>query len=217
MVIVICGTKGGTGKSTIATNLAAIDVGLGHDILLVDADKQGSASAWAEARAETSCPMVPVVQKHGGLVLTKELKALAQKYERVYVDSGGFDSEEMRASLLCGTLCLVPVRPASFDVWTLPRIVELIAQSQMYNPSLKVLFVANGVHPSPNVKQLDDVLALTEEVEGMEFTKSVLYSRLAFPKASGMGLAVTEMTGKDKDVKAVGEMLSLYEEVIGQQ
>lgn len=214
MVIVVAGTKGGTGKSTIATNLAAIDVSKGHDVLLVDADKQRSASDWAAAREETEQVRVPVLQKYGGLPLTNELKALSKKYERVYVDAGGYDAEELRASLLAADLLLIPVRPASFDVWSLPRIIEIVGQSQLYNPKLEVLFVANGVHTNPSVKQLDEVLALADEVDGMQFTKAVLRSRLSFAKASGMGLSVVELTGRDKDAKAVGEMMSLYTEVV---
>ena len=44
MVILIGGEKGGTGKTTIATNLAALRALAGHDVLLVDTDSQGSAS-----------------------------------------------------------------------------------------------------------------------------------------------------------------------------
>jgi chromosome partitioning protein len=213
MIIVIGGVKGGGGKSTIATNLAAIDVLKGHDVLLVDADKQATASAWAAARAETNSVQVPTVQKMGGLSLTNDLKALAKKYERVYVDSSGHDNESLRASLLVANLILIPVRPASFDVWTLPHIIEIVSQSQTYNPHLHVLFVANGIHPSPNVKQLDEVFALTEDVEGMVFAKSVLHNRLAFSKASGMGLSVVELSGKDRDPKATTEAQNLYEEI----
>ena len=50
MIILIGGEKGGTGKTTVATNLAAIRASRGHDVLLVDTDKQGSASAWSDIR-----------------------------------------------------------------------------------------------------------------------------------------------------------------------
>lgn len=214
MVIVIGGTKGGGGKTTIATNLVAIDVTKGHDVLLVDCDKQGSASSWGEAREEADVPRVAVMQKFGGLSLTNELKALKSKYKRVYVDAGGYDSSELRASLLASSLLLIPIRPSSFDVWTLPRIIEIVSQSQTYNPSLEVWFVINGAHPNPAVKQTAEILDLAEEVEGMQFTNAIIHNRLAFSKASGMGLSVVEMTGRDKDTKAVDEMMALYTEII---
>jgi chromosome partitioning protein len=214
MIIVVGGTKGGTGKSTLVTNLAAIDLGKGFDSILVDADRQGSASAWASVREETNndIPRVPTIQKFGQLALTNELKALAKKYYNVFVDAGGYDSEELRASMLAADKILVPLKPAQFDVWTLPRIIEIISQSQLYNPNLRPYFVINGAHTNPSVKEVEDVLALAEEVEGMVFCQTVIRNRRAYVKAAAQGLGVTEP--KDKDAKASEEMLRLYEEVM---
>jgi len=52
MVILIGGEKGGTGKSMIATNLAAIHSIQGDDALLLDTDKQATATYWAINRDE---------------------------------------------------------------------------------------------------------------------------------------------------------------------
>ena len=51
-IILIGGEKGGTGKTTLAVNIAAARARDGHDVLLVDTDPQGSASYWAAAREE---------------------------------------------------------------------------------------------------------------------------------------------------------------------
>lgn len=213
MIVVVGGTKGGTGKSTIVTNLIAIDIGKGHDSILVDADKQGSAAAWSEVRDQSASSLarVPTVQKYGkGLV--NELKELARKYKNVFVDAGGFDSEELRAAIVAADLLLIPVRPAQFDVWTLPKIIQIAQQSQIYNPNLHFLFVVNGAHTSPNVKDADDVLELLGDE--VSVCKTVLHHRRAYAKAPMQGMAVTEMPGKERDPKALDEMMSLYEEVI---
>ena len=67
MIILIGGEKGGTGKTTLATNLAAMRALAGHDVLLVDTDRQGSAAAWALKRgeSETKKPRVPVSRFSG--------------------------------------------------------------------------------------------------------------------------------------------------------
>ena len=52
MVILIGGEKGGTGKTTLATNLAALRAQSGKDVLLLDTDVQASASYWAQIRDE---------------------------------------------------------------------------------------------------------------------------------------------------------------------
>lgn len=214
MIIVIGGTKGGTGKSTLVTNLAAIDVGRGNDVLLVDADRQGSASAWAAVREESDVQRVASIQKYGGIALTNELKSLTKKYQRIYVDAGGYDSEELRAAILAADLILVPVKPSQYDVWTLPRIIKIISESRLYNPELRALFVVNGAHTHPNIHEAEELKELAEEVEGMEFCNTVIRNRRAFAKAAASGMAVTEVQGKERDLKAMEEMLGLYEEVI---
>jgi chromosome partitioning protein len=209
MIIVVGGTKGGTGKSTIVTNLAVIDVTQGNDSMLVDSDRQGSAASWSEVRDQNEgLRRVPTVQKYGkGLV--QELQELARKYQNVFVDAGGYDSEELRASIVVADKLLIPVRPAQFDVWTLPKIIQIAQQSQTYNPKLQYFFVINGAHTSPNVKDAEEVVELLGE--DVPVCRTVLHHRRAFARAPMQGLAVTEM--KDKDPKACEEMLGLYEEV----
>ena len=66
MIVLIGGEKGGTGKTTIATNLAALRALAGRDVLLVDTDPQGSASYWASSRDEDGIkPRVACIQKFG--------------------------------------------------------------------------------------------------------------------------------------------------------
>jgi chromosome partitioning protein len=210
MIVLIGATKGGVGKTTIATNLAAIDVGKGFDSILIDSDKQGSAASWSEVRTGQELPHVPCLQKYGkGLI--NDLKGWAGKYVNVFVDTGGHDSEEMRSAMVVADLLLIPVRPSQLDVWELPKIIQLAQQSQIYNPKLKFCFVVNGAHTSPNVKDTDDVLELLGD--DVEICKTVLHYRRAYAKAPMQGMAVTEM-GKEQDPKAVDEMLSLYKEVM---
>src|SRR5687768_4900624 len=50
MIILIGGEKGGSSKSTLATNVAVVRALAGHDVLLLDTDTQGSASLWSQLR-----------------------------------------------------------------------------------------------------------------------------------------------------------------------
>lgn len=215
MIVVIGGTKGGTGKSTLVTNLVAIDVANGADSILVDADRQSSASAWASVRDENQLlARVSCVQKFGGISLTNELKSLAKKYTNLFVDAGGYDSEELRASILAADRLYIPVRPAQFDVWTLPKIIQIAQQSQMYNTNLQFFFVVNGAHTNPAVKEVDEVLSLANDVEGMKFCQTIIRTRRAFAKAPVNGMAVTELQKNDRDPKAIDEILGFYKEVL---
>ena len=79
MIVAVLGEKGGTGKTTFATNLAGMRAGAGRDVLIVDADRQGSASYWAEARERQEVAAVASVQKFGtGLV--RAVADMARRY-----------------------------------------------------------------------------------------------------------------------------------------
>ena len=66
MLILLGGEKGGTGKTTLATNLAVQRAHHGHDVVLLDTDIQGAASYWARVRQDAGLtPRVPCLQKYG--------------------------------------------------------------------------------------------------------------------------------------------------------
>jgi chromosome partitioning protein len=52
MILVIGGTKGGSGKTLLATNLAVLRSTPGHDVLLIDADEQGSTMDFTRQRQQ---------------------------------------------------------------------------------------------------------------------------------------------------------------------
>jgi len=65
-IVLFGGEKGGTGKTTLATNMAAMLALKGRDVLLLDTDRQGTASFWATIREDTEIePRIPCVQKFG--------------------------------------------------------------------------------------------------------------------------------------------------------
>ena len=137
MIVLVGGEKGGTGKTTLATNLSAVRAWEGRDVLLVDTDVQGSASFWAASRDERGgkVPRVACIQKFGKGLQT-ELTDLAGRYDDVIVDAGGRDSVELRAGLVVAEKAFVPIQASQFDIWTLERMDKLVAQGQGFNPSL---------------------------------------------------------------------------------
>jgi chromosome partitioning protein len=119
MIVAVLGEKGGTGKTTLATNLAGMraSAGQGHDVLLVDADRQGSASYWAEKRSNRypQLPAVQSVQKFGeGLMRT--VRDMARRYDDLLIDAGAGDSPEVESVLRVADMAIIPVQPAGLDV-----------------------------------------------------------------------------------------------------
>lgn len=212
-MIVLCGgTKGGVGKTTLATNLAAMRRH-NADVLLLDADKQGTASLWAAIRDEAGVnPRVPCVQK-AGAKLHLEVKALAEKFEDVVIDAGGRDTPELRAAMLAADVFVTPVMPSSYDFWSLTDVNRLVTDARIINPDLRVIVVVNRGSTNPSVAEGDEVRQLVSEFDGMELAETVLRDRIAFRRAASEGLAVVEMP--KADAKAVAEVKGLYGEVFG--
>ena len=211
MIILIGGEKGGTGKTTVATNLAAIRSKKGHDILLVDTDKQGSASAWSDMRdIKKNYIRVPNIQKFGSS-LTQDILDLEKRYEDIIIDAGGRDSVELRASMTIAHKMFVPVQASQFDIWTLSIINDLVSQAKGFNPSLRPKILINRASTNPSVQEIQEVREVFSEFEELTLASTVLKERIAYRKAAKGGLSVIELDKLDK--KSVSEIIELYKEV----
>lgn len=215
MIILIGGEKGGTGKTTIATNLAAMRALSGRDVLLIDTDPQGSANYWAETRDEEKVtPRVACVQKFGK-GLPKEVKDLANRYQDIIIDAGGRDSVELRSALVVTERLFVPIQPSQFDIWTLNQMEELVETAKAFNPDLIAKVIISRSSTNPSVHESDDTGKLLDDFDNLDLSDTTIRDRIAYRKAAKDGLAVTEL--KPKDPKAVKEVEALYKEVFGDE
>jgi chromosome partitioning protein len=214
MIVLIGGEKGGTGKTTLATNLAAMRVREGRDVLLLDTDIQGTANLWSQLRDEQGIvPRVPTVQKFGK-GLAHELADLASRYQDIIIDAGGRDSAELRASMLMADIAIVPVQASQFDLWTLDRLDEMVRMAQAYRPSkpLVVKILISRASPNPSVAEARHAAKLVAEFEMFTLAETVIRDRIAFRKAATEGRCVVELFDPKTD-KAAFEITKLYQEI----
>lgn len=211
MIILIGGEKGGTGKTTLATNLAAMRALAGRDVLLIDTDPQGSANYWAQSRDEEKVtPRVACVQKFGK-GLPAEVKDLEHRYQDIIIDAGGRDSIELRSALVVAEKAFVPIQPSQFDIWTLNQMDDLVETAKAFNPNLQASVIISRSSTNPSVHESDDTGKLLEDFPNLDLANVTIRDRIAYRKAAKDGLAVTEL--KPKDPKAIEEMETLYQEV----
>ena len=214
MVVLIGGEKGGTGKTTLSTNLAALRAAAGVDVLLVDTDQQGSASFWAATRDEDpGLVAVPCVQVFGKGV-ARQVADLAGRYGDVVVDAGGRDSVELRSAMVAADRLFVPVQASQFDVWTLEQMDGLVEQAGAINPRLRAAVVVNRASTHPRVREADEAAGLVAEFEHLGDSGVVVRDRIAYRRAAAEGRGVAEAA--DPDAKAVAEMRSWYRAVFGE-
>lgn len=207
MIIVIGGIKGGSGKTTVATNIAVMRSNDGKDVLLVDADDQATSTDFTILRNEVLEDGAGYTNiKLNGASVRTEILRLKEKYEDIVIDTGGRDTTSQRASLTVADVLLVPFIPRSFDVWTIEKVSELVTEMKTANPNLKAYMFINRA--DPRGQDNNETAEVLKETEDMVFIDTPLGSRKAFSNASANGLGVTEL--KPQDNKANDEIDSLY-------
>lgn len=211
MIILVGGEKGGPGKTTIATNIAAMRTNEIDDVLLVDTDRQPTSSYWCSMREDKGVkPRVASIQKYDKAVRT-EISELKKKFSDIIIDAGGRDSPELRGALLVCDKAIFPLRPSQFDLWTLGRLNTLVEVALEINENLKAYVVINQSSPNPAVREAEEMKEFLSEFENINLMKSVICERIVFRRAALNGMAVTEY--KPEDIKANEEMNALYREI----
>ena len=213
MVFTIGGIKGGTGKTTIATNLAVWLSYRGADVLLVDADEQESASDFTAWREETKKGQLgyTLVQLNGPTV-RRQIEQLKPKYDHIVIDTGGRDTASQRAALFVSDIYLIPFAPRSYEIWTLSKVQALLSEIQGSRSTLLQVysFLNKADTRGADNNEATEVLRENEELNFVDYP---VINRKAFATAASKGLSVFEMVPTDE--KAVTEIETLFSHVTG--
>ena len=148
--VLVASSKGGVGKTTLSTNLAAHYAVEGKRTVLVDADRQGSARHWAEKRAHMPHPVLPL----DGTRRDWDRK-LPEDTQVVVVDAAaGAHGAELAHFLDVADAVVVPVLPSAIDVEATVPFLETLAQHpRIKKRSLPVALVGNRLKPWTNASQ----------------------------------------------------------------
>jgi len=208
MVISVVNQKGGTGKTTVATNLAATFAGNDTDILLVDADPQQSSLDWQKDRPD-KCPHVSVV----GLPfanLHKELGRIKKKYDLVIIDGGGRITANARAAVAVADFIIVPALASKPDAMSTQsffhEVIEEVAaiKGKVAGAILFTMLKSGTIFNLLGQKQIKDL--------GFPVFDTLIYNRITYQEAISQGKSVFEH--KPKSI-AAQEMQNLYDELNG--
>lgn len=209
MIIVIGGIKGGSGKTTLATNLAVLRSQEGRKVLLVDADEQRSTSDWAEQRESDGVETGWSTIQLSGKTINAQLQKLGADYDEVIVDVGGRDTTSQRSALSIADLFLVPFKPRSLDIWTVGPLKKMISEIKAVNAQLMCIAVINQADSRGSDNY--DATEVLKECPDLVCSPISIGHRKAFANAAADGLGVIELKTQDK--KANEEIRKLYEYV----
>ena len=203
-VITIAQQKGGSGKTTIAANLAAV-YSLKNNLstTLLDTDPQGSLGKWFLTRNEKLKNKNMIQFKTASLWGAQyEAKTLKEKSDLVIIDTPPKIDADGRPAIEIADLVIIPISPSQVDFWATESIIELAKREKREililinraNSKSKLIQEAHNFVNKMNVKQ----------------AKPILGNRQIFVSTMGLGLTVVE---KQRTGKGCLEMLALAKEI----
>lgn len=146
--IVVLNPKGGSGKTTIATNLASYLASRGHRPVLMDFDPQGSSVRWAKKR-QPSQPAIAVIaafEKDGRTTRSFQLR-VPDDATHVIVDTpAAVEPRQLPDITRDAHKILVPVLPSDIDIHTCSRCIgDLLLVAKIRREENRIGVIANRV------------------------------------------------------------------------
>lgn len=215
-IIAIGGQKGGVGKTTLATNLATLrQIITTKEVLMIDADDQGSTSFWAARRSQKSPELkqISVVKKFGDKDFINTVRSLSTKFDDIIIDVGGRNTFELRAAMIVANKFFLPLKPSQLDVETIGLVENILSEALAFNPTLEAKIIPSMVSVNPMINELQELLDLKEDLDNLKMCEAVIRERITYRKVTKTGKSIFEADSIDE--KAISEFKQLYSEIYG--
>ena len=203
MIISVVNQKGGVGKTTVAINLAAMLRRKNFNLVLVDADPQGSATQWHDVEENQAVEVI----HHPDPISKTDVETLLQTFDHVVIDAPPAIGDITRSVLTISDLAIVPLSPSPLDIWSCWGTLEMITEVQRDNPDLKAQLLISRKIPGTRVgREARDAM----EVFDTDIFEAELCQRVAYVDSMTSGVSVMQYAPGSK---AMLEIESLFQEI----
>lgn len=203
MIISFLNQKGGVGKTTLSVNVAGCLARQGHRVLLIDADKQGSATTWASLREDAPFQVVSMARAN----MARDALKLAQDYDHTIIDGPPHAEEIARSCIVASDFVALPIEPSGLSTWASDLTVRQVKEAQEFKPALKCGFVVSRKIGKTVIGR--DIRNMAAEA-GLPILGSEIEQRVAFAEGMTMGQTIFEWAG---DSNAAREIEYLTKEI----
>jgi chromosome partitioning protein len=204
-VIAVIQEKGGTGKSTIATNLAGMAAGLLR-VALVDADlPQGTSASWAAIRLQDKPENLTARTAGSYQELVELVQELDVTHDLVVIDAPPRVAETTKAALILSSLTLIPLGASAAEVWATSDLLKIIEAARVHKPSVEARILWNRFRASTrSAKELSEAVRTGLKLKQLG---TRLGYRVAYSEALARGLTTLEWTDKQaqQEVRTLGK------------
>lgn len=199
-VVTLAQQKGGSGKTTLAANLACVAADEGRRVALLDTDPQGSLGRWFMARRARGEALVTFATSSAWGV-TFECERLVRDHDVVFVDTPPKVDADLRPALRESALVLVPVATSQVDLWATESVLDLAKRERA-----AVLLVLNRA--AMRTKLAGEIVSSVAAIGPL--ARSVVSHRVLFAEALGRGGSAVEDQPRSA---AAAEVRALWDEV----
>lgn len=202
-VITIAQQKGGSGKTTLAVNLAVAFLRAGHRVALLDTDPQGSLGRWFMARRDRMEDAGMDLSTASAWGVSYECDKLSRSNDFIIIDTPPKVDADLRPALRVADLVLIPVASSHVDLWATEGVLDLAARE-----GKRATIVLNRTKAGTRLGA--DVARAAGELS-CELAGARLSQRMIYAETLGQGLGALEGARGP----AGAEVLALADEVLG--
>ena len=205
MLTVVGNLKGGTGKSTVAFNLA---VWLAHGkagVRTFDLDPQATLTDVAQVRLEDG--FEPVFDVSNDIEELKEIAKTDLK-QPVIVDVSATNMPDLEVAISLADRVLIPVQPSQADIWSTQRFLKTVTKNINSENKTQILGFINRADTHHMVRETDEAEEALRMLQNIEALNVRLYQRTAYRRSFSEGLGVFELDPLGKASKEMKLLVS---------